>query len=194
MRPEAFRPQRTYGISLTEVLVAGSILLILSAAFAAIFAQARSGTEGGGERIQIRSVQREAQRRLTLLLRGAMAPNEVDPAIVVPEDGETKPEVRFHAPSDLLDFTEPFDPRTPKYPEYLIDRSASEGGLVVRRTDGVGVLQRIGRDFRSVEFTRNEKFSLRVTIVSESRVRGSGGSVKIIQEVSENLIMLVGVR
>lgn len=182
------------GLTVAEVLVACSILIILSVIFAAAIGQARSSSEGGIKKLEIRAVHRESQKRLGLLFRRAIAPNHVDPAIVSPEYGESAGEVFFHAPSDLVDPTQAFQPRSPDYPEYHLRRDPSGGELILQRSDGTGVKQRIGQNFTEVEFRREGKHSLEIRLASETQVRGASGKSKLIQETSKSLVRLPGVR
>ena len=171
-----------------------SLLLVLSVIFATIFNQVRTSSEGGGQRIEMRGIHRQTQRRLTLLLRGAMAPTEVDPAIVVPEYGETEAQVRFHAPVNLLEPALPFVPRTPDYPEFTLALDPGTGSLFAQRSDLSGLRQQIGRGFDSVLFEREHKHSLVVVLTSEADVRGAAGGRKAVTETSRNLIRLPGIR
>lgn len=182
------------GLTVAEVLVACSILTILSVIFAAAIGQARSSSEGGLKKLEIRAVHRESQKRLGLLFRRAIAPNHVDPAIVSPEYGESAEEVFFHAPSDLVDPTLTFNPRSPEYPEYSLRRNPSGGELLLQRSDGTGIKQRIGEDFTQVEFRREGKYSLEISLASEVQVRGASAKRKLIQETSKSLVRLPGVR
>jgi prepilin-type N-terminal cleavage/methylation domain-containing protein len=190
------KPSRTRvrGTTLVEIMVAISILAILSVIFAVIFNQARTSAEGGGARIAARSTHRQAQQRLTLILRSAVPPNEVDPAIDSPLPGEADAEVRFYAPVNLLDPTLLFEARTPDYPLFQIRRQPSDGALLVQRADGNGVQQRIGRDFESVNFRREDERTLEVTLTSEMTVRGASGSRKTIQESSQSVIRVLTIR
>lgn len=182
------------GLTVPEVLVACSILVVLSIIFAAAIGQARSSSEGGLKKIEIRAVHRESQKRLGLLFRRAIAPNHVDPAIVSPTYGEASDEVYFHAPSDLIDPTQNFNPRSPDYPEYHLRRSSSGGELLLQSSDGTGLKQRIGEKFTAVEFRREGKYSLEISLTSEIQVRGASGKKKLIQETSQSLVRLPGVR
>jgi prepilin-type N-terminal cleavage/methylation domain-containing protein len=182
------------GVTLTEVLVAMLILSLLSLICLAIFSQARSSSEGGAQRIAMRAVQRQAQRRLTLLLRSAIAPNEVDPALIEPELGQTADHIKFHAPADLLDPGVAFDPRTPSYPEFTLERDLSSQGLAVHRSDGTGPRQLIGRDFTTVEFQRPSKRAIAIGLTARTTIRGAAGSPKTVLESSRNLVQLPGIR
>lgn len=183
----------TRGATVAELTVALFILTILSSIFVAVFNKSRSASMGGAKRIEIRALQREAQRRVTLLLRSTIAPNEVDPAVVSPRLEESADLIRFHAPSNLLDPAIAFDPRTPQYPEFTLDLQPS-GALMVRPSDGSGVKQLIGRGFSSAQFKRESKRSISVTLVTETTVRGDAGIPKTVDETSRNLIQLPGVR
>jgi len=185
---------RSTGTTLIEITVAISILVVLSVVFAMLFGQARTSVEGGSARIEVRATQRQAQQRLTLILRSAVPPNEVDPAIEFPPPGESKPEVRFYAPVNLLDPSLGFEPRTPDYPLFRILRQPSDGSLLVQRADGSGVKQRIGRGFKSVNFRRDDERTIEVTLTSEVPVRGASGSEKVIQESSQSLVRVLSIR
>ncbi len=194
MRPRPGKVGKTFGLALVEVLVACSLLGGLSVLFLLIFGQVRGGTDSGSARIALRAIHRETQQRLNLVLRSAIAPNEVDPAVLEPLYSEESSVLRFHAPVDLIDSTLSFDPRTPDYPEFTIFRSGDSGGLVLRRSDGVGGSQLIGRQFSRLNFSRELKRLITVTLVSQSSVRGTAGSRKTIVEESQNAIMIPGIR
>lgn len=181
------------GLSLAELLVAGSLLVLLSAVFAAFFGQARSASQGGMERIAMRAVHRQAQKRLSILLRSTMAPNEVDPSIVEPAYQEASAQLRFRAPADLIDPDISFDPRSPDYPEFTL-RLEAGGGLVLQRSDLSGPTQRLGEGFATVNFERKTKRIVTVTLTSVKIVRGAAGSSKTIEESSTNAVQLPGVR
>lgn len=184
---------RNKGISIVEVMVAGSILTIMSVIFAGLFSQARTSSEGGTDRIAMRAIHRQAHSRLTLLLGSAIAPNEVDPGIIEPLYRESATVVRFCAPSDLIDSTEPFDPRSPDYPEFTIQMDSQTGGLVVQRSDGTGTVQLIGHGFKSVEFERPTKKLIEITLESEKTVRSAADRKKI-EERSSSSVQLPGLR
>lgn len=181
------------GASVTELTVALFLLTILSSVFIAVFNKSRTVSEGGAKRIELRSLQREAQRRITLLLRSAIAPNEVDPALVAPPLGESAAQVRFCAPANLLDAALTFDPRAPEYPEFTLELDPG-GSLLVRRSDNSGVKQLIGRGFQSAEFKRETKRTVAVTLTAETTVRGAAGSRKTVTETSRNLVELPSIR
>jgi hypothetical protein len=181
-------------LTVAEVLIACSILIILSVIFVAAIGQARSSSEGGMKKLEIRAVHRESQKRLALLFRRAIAPNHVDPAIVSPEYGQASAEVLFHAPSDLIDPTQAFNARSPDYPEYSLRGNPSGGELILQRSDGTGEKQRIGDNFTEIEFRREGKHSLEIRLASETEVRGATGKKKLIQETSKSLVRLPGVR
>ena len=170
------------------------MLLCLSMIFGAIFSQARSSSEGGAERITMRATHRQTQKRLSILLRSAMAPNEVDPAIVEPAYNETSAQLRFHAPADLIDDSQPFDPRTPDYQEFTLRRDAENGGLLLQRSDLSGPLQRMGDGFSSVSFDRKTKRMVTITLTSQKSIRGAAGSRKTIDESSTNSVQIPGLR
>ena len=184
----------TRGITVAEALVSCSILVILSVIFAAASGQARSSSEGGLKKLEIRAVHRESQERMGLLFRRAIAPNHVDPAIVSPIYGESAEEVFFHAPSDLIDPTQSFNPRSPDYPEFSLRKATTDGALILQNSDGTGMKQRIGEGFTEVEFRREGKHSLEISLASEIQVRGAAGKSKLLQETSRSLVRLPGVR
>lgn len=190
MRP---RPS-TRGLTLSEVLIACSLLVLLSAIFASIFSQARGSSEGGAEKIALRAVHREAQTRLSRLLRSAIAPTEIDPAVVEPVYLESSSTLRFHAPSDLIDGTQIFDSRTPEYPEFTLRRDSHNGGLALQRSDGTGPRQFLGFGFSSVSFGREDKRIVSIELTSEKTVRGVSGASKTIKEFSTNAVQLPGYR
>lgn len=182
------------GLTLIEVVVAGSLLIVLSMIFAGIFGQTRSSTEGGAEKLAMRATHRETQARLSRLLRSAMAPTEIDPAIVEPEFPLSSERLRFHAPSDLIDPDQVFNPRIPSYPVFLLERDSQTGGLLLGRQDGTGPKQLLGRGFSSVTFGREVKRIITIDLVSERVVRGAAGSAKTIKESTTNAVQIPGVR
>lgn len=175
-------------------MVAGSLLLGLSVIFGAIFSQTRSSSEGGAERIAMRATHRQTQKRLSILLRSAMAPNEVDPAIVEPAYNKTSTQLRFHAPADLIDESQPFDPRTPDYREFTLQRDTGTGSLLLQRSDLSGPLQRIGDGFATVNFDRKTKRMVTISLTSQKSIRGAAGSRKSIEESSFNSVQIPGLR
>ncbi|MFA7483771.1 MAG: hypothetical protein WC314_24950 [Vulcanimicrobiota bacterium] len=182
------------GITITEALVASSILVIMSVIFAAITGQVRTSSEGGSKKIEIRAIHRETQQRLALIFRRAIAPNEIDPAIVSPDPQQSGEEVRFHAPLDLLDPEQAFDPRNPEYPEFNLRFNPAGGCLVISKTDGTGVTQRIGRGLSQVRFHRAHAHTLEITLESVKQVRGASAGEKKIRETSKSVVRLPGAR
>ncbi len=193
MRFGSRRVSKRWGLTVTEVLITMTILIIISAVFIMLFSQARSSTEGGSERIELRGTHREAQVRIAQLLRSAIAPNEVDPAILVPEFDETEEFCRFHAPANFLDPAEPFTPRTPNYPEFVMDLYPVTGQVHLQLSDGTGPLVRLGREFTGLEFHRDGKRIITVTLTSTKTIRSISSSPKEVVETSQNKIMLPGV-
>lgn len=181
------------GVTVTEVLVALSLLSLLGVVFVSLFSQARSSAEGGAERVELRALHREAQVRIAQLLRSCIAPNEVDPAIVVPEFEETEVFCRFRAPSNLLDSTVAFVPRTPNYPEFTMSLRPGQGSVQTQLSDGTGPLVSFGRGFTTLEFERDGKRTLTVKLTSVKTIRGASNAPKEVREVSENKVMLPGV-
>jgi hypothetical protein len=169
------------------------LLILLTGVFAGIFAQARSATEGGSKRVALQGQHRIAQRRLTTLLRSAVPPNEVTPALVWPEVGQTESTSRFFAPANLLDSDEPFDPRLPNYVEYTVELTPGNT-LKIQRTDGLGPEQIFGREITSAQFLRQSNSTLEVRLTSNSTVRGAAGSSKTVEETSRNLILIPSIR
>lgn len=174
--------------------MAGSLLLGFSVIFGAIFSQTRSSSEGGAERIAMRATHRQTQKRFSILLRSAMAPNEVDPAIVEPAYNETSTQLRFHAPVDLIDESQPFDPRTPDYQEFTLRHDTGTGGLLLQRSDLSGPLQKIGDGFSTVNFDRKTKRIVTISLTSQKSIRGAAGSRKSIEESSFNSVQIPGLR
>lgn len=112
----------------------------------------------------------------------------VGPTIVWPETG-TDVSLRFHAPANLLDSSVAFDPRTPDYPEFTVERS-SVGRLIARRSDLTGTTQMLSRGIDSVEFERASQRSIKFTLTSTHSVRGAVGKPKTLTEVSVNRVLI----
>lgn len=179
--------------TVVELLVAMGVLVILSVAFTFLLSMSRSSSDGGLKNIEVRSLHRTTQQRITTLVRSAIAPNEVDPAIVSPEYQQTDTQLRFHAPTNLLDSALPFDLRAPDYPEFTLSLRPTTGDFLVARSDGTGDPQRFGRGFTSVEFERVEKTVIKFTLSSEYEVRGDAGVPKKLRATSANMAQLPGV-
>ncbi len=182
------------GLTIPEALVCLAILALLGGMFMAIFSQARSSTDGGADRLELRATHRETQVRIAQLLRSAIAPNEVDPALVVPEVDETTPVCRFHAPENYLDPSLSFTPRTPSYPEYSMSLYPVTGQVHLQRSDGTGPSVRMGRGFSDLTFERDGRRKIVVSLTSEKTVRGISSAPKTITEGSRNAVMLPGAR
>lgn len=180
--------------TLIEIMVATSILTLLSVVFALLFAQVRTSAQGGGARIEIRGIHRQAQQRLTLVLRSAIPPNELDPAIAFPPPGGEDEECRFYAPVNILEPHLPFEPRTPDYPLFRVRLPSSPGPILVGRVDGSGAEQRIGRGFKTLTFHRADESTVAIRLMSEMTVRGAAGSEKVIEETSESLVRVPSIR
>ena len=159
-----------------------------------LFAQVRTSAGGGGARIEVRGIHRQAQQRLTLLLRSAIPPNEVDSAIAFPPPGGEDMECRFYAPVNLLEPDLPFEPRTPDYPMFRIRLQSSKGLLLVGRVDGVGAEQGFGRGIKTLTFQRADESTVAIRLLSEMTVRGAAGSEKVIEETSESLVRVPSIR
>ncbi len=181
------------GYTLVELLISMGILVVLSVAFTFLLSQSRSSSEGGLKNIEVRSLHRTTQQRITSLVRSAIAPNEVDPAIVSPDYQQTDTQLRFHAPTNLLDPAIAFDLRAPVYPEFTLRLRPTTGDFVIERTDGGGETQRFGRGFTAVEFERVEKTVIKFTLTSEYDVRGDAGAKKRLRASSSNIARLPGV-
>ena len=71
--------------------------------------------------------------------------------------------------------------------------NAGSGSLLVSRSDLSGPVQRIGRNFDTVDFFREHKRSLRIRLTSSDTIRGATGE-KAVTESSENVVRLPGIR
>jgi len=167
-----------------------SILSILSLVSLVLLNQVRTTAEGNGARLDARATHREVQARLRVILKAAIAPNEIVPPVVWPEIGNSDTLVRFHAPANLIDSSLAFDARTPDYPEFTLQFDAAQGALILQRTDATGPRQRIGKNLSSFEANRLEDRSLELTLTSQKQVRGASGSTKMVEERSVNRVLL----
>lgn len=183
---------RPRGLSLPELMVSLFLLSLLGALFVGLFSQARAAGDTGSARIAARAQHRVVQRRLTTLLRSAVPPDEVRPALAWPEVSESDQQVRFFAPANLIDSDAPFDPRLPDYQEFTVRLQA--GALHLRRSDSLGPEQSFGRGISSLEFLRSTESTLEVTLQSLGSVRGAAGGSKEIAESSRNLILIPAIR
>lgn len=168
-------------------MVSLSILGVISAIFVLLMGNFRTTSEGAAKRLEDRAIHRTVQKRVRLVLRAAMQPNEVDPAVSYPAIGDTDSEVRFHAPSNLLDETIVFDPRSPDYPEFTIKLVGDRVSL--QRSDGTGPEQQFGRQISSLDFFRESEKTVKIDLETSSVVRGASGGRKPVLETSSNRIL-----
>lgn len=182
--------RKNHALTIMELIVSLSILLVITVILAMFLNQARTSSEGGMARLEARSLHRQAQGRLRLVLRSAIPPNEVEPALVWPELGNSDMSLRFFAPANLIDDTVVFDPRTPDYPEFTISFDPTSSGILLQRSDGTGPSQQIGRNFSSVIFNRDQDRSIQILLESEGSIRGASGSTKVVQETSTSRVII----
>lgn len=183
---------RPRGLALLELLLASSLLSLLFAVLLALFSQSRGAGELGVARLSLRAQHRESHKRLAPLLRSAIPPDEVQPAIGWPTLGQSDSLVKFHAPENLLDRGIPFDPRLPEYPEYTAKLAGDL--LQAQLSDGSGSSRRLGTGFTQVVFRRIGTRALEIELRSQSELRGLTRQLRSIEEVSRSVVFLPSVR
>ncbi|HIB66993.1 MAG TPA: hypothetical protein EYO33_18240 [Phycisphaerales bacterium] len=178
------------GTTIMELMVSIGLLALITTILAFFLSSFRTAAEGGDKRLEMRAIHREVQTRIHLLLRSAIPPNEVTAALVWPEPAGNDTFCRFHAPADLVDASVAFDPRTPDYPEFTLSYEAGTRRIILQRSDATGPIKLIGRDFDSVDFAREDRQGVKVTLRSNYQVRSASGGRKNLVHESINRVLL----
>ena len=166
------------------------MLAVISVIMGMLLNQFKTSAEGGSTRLEARAIHRETQSQLRLVLRSATQPSEIEPALTWPDLGTADAVLRFHAPADTIDQAVIFTPRTPDYPEFSIQMEPTSRGLVIQRSDLTGPRRILGRGFSSVEFTRDQKRSIKISLVTQDKVRSASGGQKQVEEKSLSRVLL----
>lgn len=133
----------------------------------------------GSQRQDLQIAVREAVRRAVPLLRAAVAPNEVLPAIYQPGMGASASEVVFYSTEELMNPAATFDPRNPVYLLYRMRHDPVEEVLWLEDTAGALEPRVVGRNITAATFERTGERSLRLHVSSEIEVRGATGQRRL---------------
>jgi len=172
------------GLSLVELLISLTVLLVLGTAMVQIYQVAQTAFQTGGGRIAMQQRARETLRRVVPYLSSAVPASEGAQAVAVPELDNTESFVLFTSPMDWIDGTA-MDPRTPTFRTYKIwfrvddqDLTSGEKKLWLYRvsTTDPNVIEArraLGKKLENVTFKRVTENCVQIEVTAKESVRAA---------------------
>jgi len=179
-------------MTLMEVLVSVGLISLVSLFLLAIFGQISSATRLGDGHLAVQQRGREVMRRSLPTIRRAIAPNAAQDAIYAPAVGATASTLSFSSTEDLLNpAAPPFDPRAPVFHLYNLRYVAATREVLLEDTDNLALPARtLGREVQLMEFTRVDRFGVRVRVNVQGTVRSSTNVTRQISFPLESVVSL----
>lgn len=180
---------RRRAFSLTEVLVAAGVGLMLMAIALLLLRRITTASMSGGSQLQLQLTTRETLRKIVPMLKMATSPNSQQTAIYSPDLGATAANVVFCSPEDLLDATPPaFNPRDPLYILLQVRYDASSRQILLEDFYSPTRYTVLGYQVSEFKVTRTQRIGLRLELARQAMVRDSAGYTKPVDyELSDSL-------
>jgi len=172
-------PRRNPGLTLIEVLVSTAVLLLLSTILLRIYDVSRSAYVTGTGRLALQQRARQTLQRLSSRLTQAIPASVDQDAVFVKNDEEPKvnnaldSKVVYTIPAD------PFDPRAPVYrKKWILYRHDTR--MVTTNADNPADPDLVlARNVDWLELKVLPPNAVRMTVVTRSTTRGTGGADKV---------------
>ncbi len=170
---------RCPGLTLIEVLVSSAVLLLLSTILLRIYDVSRSAYVTGSGHLALQQKARQTLQRLSSRLTQAIPASDAQDAVFTENDEEPRvtgpldSKVVYTIPAD------PFDPRAPIYrKKWILYRHDTR--MVTTNADNPGDPDLVlARDVDWLELRVLPPNAVRMTVVTRTTVRGTGGHDKV---------------
>lgn len=169
-------------MTLPELVVAGTIAIVLMAVGLLLFRRVSSASLSGASQLELQLSTRESLRRLVPILKMATPPNSQQTGIYSPDIGITAANVVFCSPEDLLNLHPPaFNPRDPFYILLQVRYEASSRQIILEDFYAPSRHNVLAHQVSDFKVSRLHRIGLRLQIERQTQINDSRGYPKTVK-------------